>query len=310
MDDRRFDHFTRSLATVGSRRTLIKGLLGLGGLTAVGSIVRQDEVRAAARPTPTPKPVQCPGSQTWDGTTCVCATGTKCGPACCTGASQCCDNACCNGTCYGEELCCPTGQLVCNGQCLPPGGCCSDADCSGARCLSNVCVPYTPTSTPTNTPEPPTQTPTDTPTNTTVPPTQTPTSTPTNTPVPPTDTPTDTPTNTAVPPTQTPSDTPTNTPTPPRSTVSFQSVGFQGCRVLAQYTGVNSAIQILYAGEYRNAAGVVTSLGGGAFAPAGPSPVNVSLGLVPATGGPYEARVGFAQVGIPWTYSEWTTVSC
>lgn len=214
MDDRRFDHLTRSLATVGSRRTLIKGLLGLSGLTAAGSIMRQDQVRAATRPTPTPKPVQCPGSQTWNGAACVCATGTKCGPACCTGASQCCDNACCNGTCYGEERCCPTGQLVCNGTCLPLGGCCSDADCSGARCLNNVCVPYTPTSTPTNTPEPPTQTPTDTPTNTPVTPSQTPTDTPTNTTVPSTSTPTDTPTNTAVPPTRTPSDTPTNTLTP------------------------------------------------------------------------------------------------
>jgi hypothetical protein len=87
-------------------------------------------------------------------------------------------------------------------------------------------------------------------------------------------------------------------------------VGFQGCRLVATYTGVRPDLQILYAGEYRNSAGTVTSVGGGAFAPAGSPPVVVTFGLVPASGGPYEARVGFAQVGIPWTYSDWTPVSC
>ncbi len=95
------------------------------------------------------------------------------------------------------------------------------------------------TSTPTNTPVPPTATPTDTATNTPVPPTETPTftatptDTATNTPVPPTETPTftatptDTATNTPVPPTATPTftatptDTATNTPVPPTETPTF-----------------------------------------------------------------------------------------
>src|SRR5689334_6521114 len=120
MDDRRFDHPVRSLANGGSRRTLIKGLLGLGGIAAVGSVALDDEVRAARRSTPTPKPPTCPGSQVWDGSACVCPSGTQCGPDCCPAGAQCCNSACCYGTCYGEELCCPTGQLVCNGTCLPP----------------------------------------------------------------------------------------------------------------------------------------------------------------------------------------------
>jgi hypothetical protein len=198
MDGRRFDALTRALSRAESRRSLMKGLLGLGGIVAVGGVALEDDVRAARRATPTPKPASCPGSQTWDGSACVCPSGTACGPDCCTGGSECCDNACCSGICYGEELCCPAGQLVCNGLCLPTGACCTDADCIGARCLNNICVPYTPTNTPT-----------DTPTNTAVPPTNTPTDTPTNAPVPATNTPTDTPTNMAVPPSNTPTDTPT-----------------------------------------------------------------------------------------------------
>ncbi len=164
MDDRRFDHFVRSLAARGSRRTLIKGLLGFSGIVAVAGSALNDEVRAARRPTPTPKPVRCPGNQIWNGSACACESGTECGSDCCPVEAMCCDNACCFGECYGEGVCCPTGRLVCDGSCLPPGGCCTDDDCTEARCFDNVCVPNTPTNTPTNTPEPPTATPTSTPT--------------------------------------------------------------------------------------------------------------------------------------------------
>src|SRR5215218_10289490 len=144
MDDHHFDVFTRSLAQRGSRRAALKALLGIGGIAAVGGITRSDDVLGARRPTPTPKPVSCPGIQTPCPTGCCCPAGnTKCGPDCCPiGQAQCCDNACCYGICYGEELCCPTGQLLCNGVCPPLGGCCTDADCTGARCQNNGCVPF------------------------------------------------------------------------------------------------------------------------------------------------------------------------
>src|SRR6188472_2835873 len=124
MDDRRFDALVRSLASGHSRRTVLKGLLGLGGLAATGAA--QHTAEAARRPTtPTPVP-RCPGNQTWNGSACICpGTLSKCGPACCNESvprgdaahSECCDNACCHGECYGEELCCPTGQVVCDGNC-------------------------------------------------------------------------------------------------------------------------------------------------------------------------------------------------
>ena len=118
MDDRRFDALARHLGQGGSRRRLLKGLLGLGGTAVVGSI--QPRIgEAARRTTPSPTPAKCPGNQIWDGTACVCETGTTCGPDCCPdGEAQCCDNACCYGTCYGEELCCPTGSIVVQSACF------------------------------------------------------------------------------------------------------------------------------------------------------------------------------------------------
>ncbi len=147
MEDRRFDALTRTLAEGRSRRHLLKGLLGLG-LSAVG--VRSfDNASAARRPAPTPKPVSCPGEQTWDSSQCICPAGkVNCGADCCTpGVSECCDGACCFGNCYAEELCCPTGTIFCNGSCIE-GACCTDADCGeGIVCdpeshtCGTACVP-------------------------------------------------------------------------------------------------------------------------------------------------------------------------
>ncbi len=140
MDGNRFDDITRRLAADASRRSFLKrtaatiaALAGLSGVTAT---------EAARRPTPTPKPVNCPGSQTWNGSACACPGGTiACGPDCCPAGATCCDNACCYGTCYGEELCCPTGQLICNGACLALGQCCSNGDCAaGFACIDNACI--------------------------------------------------------------------------------------------------------------------------------------------------------------------------
>ena len=144
MDDRRFDALTRGLAFAGNRRRVLKGLLGLGGTLAVTSLERAE---AARRPTPTPRPVHCPGQQTWNGSACECPEGFEnCGPDCCaSGISECCDNACCFGSCYGEELCCQEGTIFCGGECRP-GECGSDSDCpEGSICdpstYSCVCTP-------------------------------------------------------------------------------------------------------------------------------------------------------------------------
>ena len=150
MDDRRFDALVKALATGTNRRSLVKGLLGLGGATVVGSSLRESAVDAARRPTPTPKPITCPGRQTWNGTACVCpgSAPDKCGPDCCNAAadgpthSECCDNACCFGLCYGEELCCPTGRTFCEatGECCPADQpyCCGASGCCASPCCETA----------------------------------------------------------------------------------------------------------------------------------------------------------------------------
>lgn len=139
MDDRRFDSLARSLASCRSRRQVLRGVLGIGGgalATATGH-----SADAARRQTPTPRPASCPGNQYWDGSTCICPDDYQiCGPACCpNGQAECCDGACCYGSCYGEELCCPAGNILCDGACQP-WECCNGSDCPSGSCTTDhVC---------------------------------------------------------------------------------------------------------------------------------------------------------------------------
>ena len=156
MDDRRFDALVKSLASGKSRRSILKGFVGLGGAAALGSALRDPGAEAARRPTPTPRPVKCPGSQQWDGTKCACTTGETCGPDCCLIGSECCDGACCFGHCYGEELCCSydnwcdaanqccqDGETCCGEQgCvrIEEGDCGCDGECpQGFECCGGQC---------------------------------------------------------------------------------------------------------------------------------------------------------------------------
>ncbi len=172
MDDRRFDSLVKALAEGKSRRSVLKGLLGLGGAVATGGTLVGRPAEAARRPTPTPTPIKCPGNQTPVGGVCTCPAGTaQCnpngGPACCPtgiapgapGYSECCDNACCQGTCYGEELCCATNSRagglpptnwICDtttgpeccaasDQCCLVDGCCATVCTGGASGLDSCC---------------------------------------------------------------------------------------------------------------------------------------------------------------------------
>lgn len=134
MDGSSFDRFTRQFAHQGSRRWFLTRLGLFGGAVAGGAVL--DEASAARRPAPAPRPISCPGRQFWDGSACACEDGfTRCGPDCCPdGQAECCDNACCYGSCWGEELCCPTGRIVCENACRD-WECCVDNDCpQGEAC--------------------------------------------------------------------------------------------------------------------------------------------------------------------------------
>jgi hypothetical protein len=161
VDTERFDSLVKSLARGSSRRSVLKGLLGLGA-TSAGVTLLESETNAARRPTPTPKPLTCPGNQHWNGWECVCTSGQKCGPTCCLVGTECCDGACCFGHCYGEELCCsydnwceatneccPSGAVCTPCGCIDPekGTCCTNEDCpaeyeccGGECCVSGFCA--------------------------------------------------------------------------------------------------------------------------------------------------------------------------
>lgn len=163
MDDRRFDSLVKSLASGRSRRSVLKGLLGLGGAAVVGGAVLEGDSEAARRPSSTPTSVpKCPGEQTWNGGACVCpdTAPNECGPDCCTSVpggppipthSECCDSACCFGTCYDEELCCPTNNRSGGDLPIPPTNkicdtvngqeCClfDDQCCTVDGCCDTIC---------------------------------------------------------------------------------------------------------------------------------------------------------------------------
>ena len=161
MDDRRFDALIRAFGQGGSRRALLKGLLGLGGVTAAGAVLHDTEAARRGysgpststpgpQPTLPPQPTEpppaptgttvpsCPGNQMPCGADCCCPAGhTKCGPDCCPdGQATCCDNACCSGTCFGEELCCPSPREFCavSGQCCGPAETCGAEGCASGTC--------------------------------------------------------------------------------------------------------------------------------------------------------------------------------
>jgi hypothetical protein len=171
MDDRRFDSIARSLAEGHSRREVLKGLLGLGGVAAAGIAIASGDVEAARRgfsgptiptpPPPPPTPVPLPPTPTATGPACVpnCDGVTcgddGCGGSCgsCSGSTQCiagdcfrtcnpaspsCDIAChcdsTNAVCVFDT---PVGSN-CSVNGCPAGSFCNEDDVCVARCASGA----------------------------------------------------------------------------------------------------------------------------------------------------------------------------
>lgn len=100
MDDRKFDSIARQLGAGSTRRSVLKGLLGIGGIAATG-VILQNQTEAARRgfsgptlpvlPSPTPTPSCLPDGDECTGDPSDCCSGTCCirvnanGPGvCCT----------------------------------------------------------------------------------------------------------------------------------------------------------------------------------------------------------------------------------
>jgi hypothetical protein len=120
MDDRRFDAFTRTLGSGASRRTLLRGLIGLGAGAATAPIATSG-VHAARRgssgptlpsgPTPIPTPPPCA------------EVGEACGDGCCSGN-------CCDGVCLAEGVCCTDSDCATSSTC-------QTFSCKNHTCYSN-----------------------------------------------------------------------------------------------------------------------------------------------------------------------------
>ncbi len=177
MDGRRFDSLVRAFASGSSRRSVLKGLLGIGGAAATGSLVADhaDARAIATRPTvpppttrpPAPPPTttttpcpagqqQCPNSTVCcptgtcarSGNQAICCTGHVCGHECCVSAfaSQysaylCCDRECCaaDHTCLTRVF--PEGPNVEEEMCCPAHLACDNQCCDGA-CFNPVQGPF------------------------------------------------------------------------------------------------------------------------------------------------------------------------
>jgi hypothetical protein len=99
MDDRRFDALARQLGRGGSRRTLLKALIGIGGVAATGAALHDTDAARrgysgpptlAPFPTRTPQPTTTP-TQTPPPTTIPTSTANPCGTSgvCCTSDDDC-----------------------------------------------------------------------------------------------------------------------------------------------------------------------------------------------------------------------------
>lgn len=131
MDDRRFDHMTRSLANASNRRDFVRRLLGVAGVT--GGLVAlsahgADAARRGFSGPSQPQPAPCRPAGTF-----------------CVANAQCCTNFCGDNTGPGGtcDICDLTicGDFVCTDPKWDPANCgaCGNECRQGATCTNGVC---------------------------------------------------------------------------------------------------------------------------------------------------------------------------
>ncbi|MBX3070513.1 MAG: hypothetical protein KF883_08475 [Thermomicrobiales bacterium] len=124
MDNKRFDELTKLIGGGGpSRRSVLKGLLGIGGAAATGGLAVEavDARDARSRPTvPPPPPPACALPKQMCGGVCCDAGMCKDGICCTSTTAVNCGGVCCNsGVCAGSE-CCDPGEEACGTVCCSP----------------------------------------------------------------------------------------------------------------------------------------------------------------------------------------------
>lgn len=140
MDGNRFDQISKLIGAGASRRSILKGLLGLSG-AAVAASARPSGADArtiGSRPTipPPSEPVCTPGHQFCGGE----------GAAFCCPPGRCFDGRCCpdDETEGCGDSCCPVGQCTTSGACCATGHpcgtiCCPDGSSCGRNGNTDIC---------------------------------------------------------------------------------------------------------------------------------------------------------------------------
>jgi hypothetical protein len=125
MDDKGFDRLARLIGSGASRRTILKGLLGLGGAVTLRAGPPQVDARdQGSRPDP-------PILDAPPATTTQAPVATTAAPdPCASFTTTCAMDGCCNGSCTAGGRCCPSGLSICGEDC-----CATAAQCCGGRAL-------------------------------------------------------------------------------------------------------------------------------------------------------------------------------
>lgn len=158
MDDRRFELLVKSIGRSTSRRTLLRGMLGIAATAAGVTALRQDETDAARRgfsgPTfPTPLPA-CGANLTRCGTVCVDTVSDPtncggCGNTCDTSTSTCtggsCVERCAGVNCTGLDTYCTVGVCnpatgTCSAEVANENGACTTGGSAAGTCTTGTCV--------------------------------------------------------------------------------------------------------------------------------------------------------------------------
>jgi hypothetical protein len=154
MDGNRFDTLAKMVGRGASRRSILKGLLGLGGASITGATISNDAGARGrgSRPTipPPPPPTTTTTTPAPTTTTAETCTGFRCGLDCCDEEFECCDGECCpagtvclarvfgEGPFVEEETCCPE-ELTCRDAATGEGLCC-DGECFDPELIVNDSV--------------------------------------------------------------------------------------------------------------------------------------------------------------------------
>lgn len=125
MDESRFDHVLRTLASVSGRRAALRLISAAAMALVAGNGLASGGLTGKKK---RKKKKKCKGNT------------RKCARKCIPAANCCSDADCRGGSCVAGTCQCLGGMKACNGACIPETRCCENADCDdGNPCTTQIC---------------------------------------------------------------------------------------------------------------------------------------------------------------------------